>query len=247
VLDQTSVYVISVIFVATLIRATLGFGEALVAVPLLALRIPVTVAAPLAVVVSVLVAGVIIISDYRKVDIRSAAGLVAAAVLGIPFGLLLIAFVNDHLVKMVLGFIIVAFSAYSLLAKTTLHLERDHWAWLLACGFCSGILGGAYGLNGPPLAIYGALRRWSPQHFRATLQGYFFPASLIGLIGYLIMGIWGPAVTRYCLLSLPGVVAALIIGHALHQRLRGANFYRIIYFALIIVGGILLAQAFRSR
>src|SRR4051812_32487631 len=103
-------------FVATLIRATLGFGEALVAVPLLALRIPVTVAAPLAVLVSVLVAAVIIIQDYRKVDIKSAAGLVAAAIFGIPFGLLLIAFVNDHVVKMVLGFIIIAFSAYSLIA-----------------------------------------------------------------------------------------------------------------------------------
>ena len=39
-------------------------------------------------------------------------------------------------------------------------------------------------MNGPPLVIYGALRRWSPQHFRATLQGYFLPASLAGLGGY---------------------------------------------------------------
>jgi len=246
VLDQAALYVISVIFVATLIRATLGFGEALVAVPLLALRIPVTVAAPLAVLVSVLVAGVIIIQDYRKVEIRSAAGLVAAAILGIPFGLLLIAFVNDHVVKMVLGLIIITFSAYSLLAKATLHLERDHWIWLLACGFSSGVLGGAYGLNGPPLAIYGALRRWSPQHFRATLQGYFLPASLIGLIGYIVIGIWGPSVTRYSLLSLPGILAALFIGHALNHRLRGPHFYRFIYIALIIVGGILVSQGFRS-
>jgi hypothetical protein len=40
-------YGLAVIVAATLIRSTLGFGEALVAVPLLALRIPVEVAAPL--------------------------------------------------------------------------------------------------------------------------------------------------------------------------------------------------------
>ena len=33
-------YVIAVVFVATLIRSALGFGEALVAVPLLALEFP---------------------------------------------------------------------------------------------------------------------------------------------------------------------------------------------------------------
>ncbi len=58
-------------------------------------------------------------------------------------------------------------------------------------------------MNGPPLAFYGSLRRWSPQHFRATLQGYFLPVSLVGLIGYTAVGLWVPAVTRYFLLSLP--------------------------------------------
>ena len=36
-------------------------------------------------------------------------------------------------------------------------------------------VGGASGMNRPPLAIYGAMRRCSAQHFRATLLGYFCP------------------------------------------------------------------------
>jgi len=110
----------------------------------------------------------------------------------------------------------------------------------------SGVLGGAYGMNGPPLAIYGALRRWSPQHFRATLQGYFFPASLIGLLGYGLMGILGRAVTRYCLLSLPGILAAIFIGRGLNHRLRGDQFFRFVYAGLVVIGGVLLTQAFRT-
>lgn len=245
-LNQTACYVVSVMFLATLIRSTLGFGEALVAVPLLALRLPVVVAAPLAVVASVLVAGVIVVQDHRKVDVRSAAGLIVSAMFGIPLGLFVLVYVNDRVVKAALGSIIIAFSVYSLLARPAARPGRGGRAWMLACGFCSGVLGGAYGMNGPPLAIYGSLRRWSPQQFRATLQGYFFAASLAGLAGYLVMGIWQPRVTRYCLLSLPGILAAVVIGRALNRRLPPNHFFRFVYLGLLVIGGILLSQALRT-
>jgi uncharacterized membrane protein YfcA len=242
-LDPTTIYVVAVIFVATLIRSTLGFGEALVAVPLLALRTPIAVAAPLAVLVSVLVAGVIVLQDWRKVQVRSAAWLIASALLGIPLGLLLLARADDHVVRLILGLVIMGFSVYSLTMRTRLHLERDRMMWLLGSGFCSGVLGGAYGMNGPPLAIYGALRRWSPQHFRATLQGYFLPVSFVGLMGYAALGLWVPAVTRYFLLSLPGALVAILIGRAVNHRLRGDGFFRAVYVGLVVIGGVLIGQA----
>ena len=232
-----------VIFAATLIRSTFGFGEALIAVPLLALRIPVTVAAPLAVLVSVVVAGVIVVQDWRKIEIKIAAWLVISALFGIPLGLLLLAEGNDRVVKMILGLIIILFSIYSLAIKTKLRLKKDHPPLLLAAGFVSGILGGAYGMNGPPLVIYGALRRWSPQHFRATLQGYFLPASFIGLLGYAAIGLWRPAITRYFFYSLPGVLAAVLIGRMLNHRMRGDHFLRIAYAGLIVIGSVLIVQA----
>jgi hypothetical protein len=42
-------HVLLVVFFATIIRSTFGFGEALIAVPLLALTIPIEIAAPVAV------------------------------------------------------------------------------------------------------------------------------------------------------------------------------------------------------
>jgi uncharacterized protein len=245
--QQTMVYVLLVTFIATLVRSTLGFGEALVAVPLLALRIPVAVAAPLAVMLSVLVAGVIIVQDWRKIEMRSASWLIVSTIFGIPLGLLLLTRVNDRAVKVLLGLVILSFSIYSLTAKTKLHLQKDHLPWLFASGFCAGILGGAYGLNGPPLAVYGSLRRWSPQHFRATLQGYFLPASLLGLLGYLWIGLWGAAVTRYFLYSLPSVLVAIVIGRAINHRLRGDGFFRAVYVGLIVIAGVLLLQAFSKQ
>jgi uncharacterized membrane protein YfcA len=242
VLDPTTVYVLAVIFIATLIRSTFGFGEALVAVPLLALRIPIAIAAPLAVLVSMLVAGVIVAQDWRKIEMRSASWLIVSSLFGIPLGLLLLARVNDHVVRMILGLVLVVFSTYSLTVKTKLHLKKDHMVWLMGSGFCSGILCGAYGMNGPPLAIYGALRRWSPQHFRATLQGYFLPASLVGLIGYAAIGLWVPVVTHYFLQSVPAILVAILVGRALNHRLRGDGFFRFVCAGLIVIGGILMVQ-----
>jgi uncharacterized protein len=242
-LDAVTVYVIVVIFIATLIRSTLGFGEALVAVPLLAMRTPITVAAPLAVLISVVVAGVIVIQDWRRVELRSAGGLILSALPGIPLGILLLAKGNEHAVKSILGFFIIGFSIYSLAGKINLHLREDRWGWLLGCGFISGVLGGAYGMNGPPLAIYGAMRRWSPQHFRATLQGYFLPVSLVGLFGYAALGLWKAAITRYFLFSLPAVLVAVLLGRAINHRMQGHGFFRFVYAGLIVVGSVLIYQA----
>lgn len=243
--DATA-YVVAVIFVATLIRSTLGFGEALVAVPLLALRLPLAVATPLAVLVSVGMAAVIVVQDRRHIQLPSAIRLIAAALPGIPLGILILARGDEHVVKLILGVIIIGFALYSL-ASSRLHLREDHRGWLLGCGFASGVLGGAYGMNGPPLAIYGALRRWSPQHFRATLQGYFLVASLAALIGYAVLGVWTAAVTRYFLVSLPAVLIATLVGRAINRRIKDRGFFRVVCVGLLAVGGMLVAEAARGR
>jgi len=242
-LDPATVYVIAVIFLATLIRSTLGFGEALIAVPLLAFRLPVTIAAPLAVLVSVVVAGAIVVQDWRRIEFRAARGLVLSSLFGIPLGLWLLARVDDAVVKAVLGLVILSFSSYSLLQRRGRYLRDDHAGWMAGCGFLSGVLGGAYGMNGPPLAVYGAWRRWPPQHFRATLQGYFLPASALGLLGYASIGIWTRDVTAYFLVSLPAVAAAIVIGGAINQRMSGEGFLRVVHAGLVLTGAALLAQS----
>jgi uncharacterized protein len=242
-MDAITIYVVAVIFLATLIRSAFGFGEALVAVPLLALRLPVNIAAPLAVLVSITIAAAIVAQDWRHVHFRSAGWLVAATVFGIPIGLLLLTHGNPRGVKAVLAAIIVAFSLYALVVRRPRELHSDSKAWLFGCGFCAGVLGGAYGMNGPPLAIYGGMRRWSAQHFRATLQAYFLPASVIGMAGYWIAGLWVTAVTRYYLWSLPLMVPAILLGRVVNHRLRGETFLKIVHVGLLVTGAVLMAQA----
>jgi uncharacterized membrane protein YfcA len=242
--DPTTLHVIAVVFLATLIRSSFGFGEALVAVPLLALRIPIAQAAPLAVACSVLVAAIIIVQDHEHIHIRSAAGLLAASLVGIPLGLWLLKAADPRAVKIALAAVIISFSCYALFTKRLPELTGDHPLWLAVCGFIAGILGGVFGMNGPALVVYGSLRRWSAKHFRATLQAYFLPASLLGLIGYWLSGLWVSAVTHDFLIALPGIIVAVFLGRWINRRLRGQGYVRYLYAFLIAVGLTLLFQSF---
>ena len=242
--EPAAILVPAVVFLATLIRSSFGFGEALVAVPLLALLLPVKQAAPIAVMASITVALIVLLQDWRKVHARSAVRLVLSTLLGIPLGLTLLRAGAEPVVKAALAVVIVVFSAYSLLGGRKRELVDDRFAWLFGLG--AGVLGGAYGMNGPPLVVYGSLRGWSPQHFRATLQGYFLPASLAGLLGYRIAGLWTPTVTRFYLLSLPAILVATFLGRAINRRIAAHRFVLCVHAGLIAIGALLLSQALRG-
>ena len=90
-------------------------------------------------------------------------------------------------------------------------------------------------MNGPPLVVYGSLRRWSPQHFRATLQAYFLPASMMGMIGYWRAGLWTSTVTHEFLLSVPVMLPAVFLGRAISHRFSGTAFLRYVYCGLFLL------------
>jgi uncharacterized protein len=239
----TTVEILAVLFFATFIRSALGFGEALIAVPLLALVLPVQVAAPLAVLVSITVALIIVIEDWRNVHVRSAGWLVLSTLFGIPLGLLLLKTVSESIVKAILGAFIIAFALYSLTGRKP-ELHNDRLAPVF--GFTAGILGGAYGMNGPPLVVYGVLRRWQPAQFRATLQGYFLIASIVGMAGYGLTGLWTRTVNNYFLLALPLALIAIFLGRSIHRRLSRARFLISVNIALALIGVVLMRQALHA-
>src|SRR5512144_1996247 len=109
----TTIGVVAVLFLATLIRSSFGFGEALFSVPLLSLLMPIRVAVPLATLVSVTVALVVVLQDWKKVHARSAGLLLLTTFVGIPIGLLLLKVVAEPIVKTILGAVILLFATYS--------------------------------------------------------------------------------------------------------------------------------------
>ncbi|WP_431217664.1 TSUP family transporter [Puia sp. P3] len=142
---MVTLLLIVVSFVATLVRSTFGFGESLVAVPLFALFVPLRVAVPLSVLMSVFVALVVVIQDHRHIEIYSAKWLILYAFLGIPVGLVVLSYGNEYWVKIGLGILIVLYSGYSILLKGRLALRGIADWFCLCAGFCRGCWGGVWG------------------------------------------------------------------------------------------------------
>jgi uncharacterized membrane protein YfcA len=236
-----------IIFLATIFRSAFGFGESLIAVPLLAIIMPLQVAVPLSVMMSVTIAAFVVVQDHKKIHLKSAGGLIIYALMGIPIGLWLLVNVPEYPVKLLLGLVIMAFAIYLLTGSRLKELKQDNRWWLFSCGLLSGIFGGAYGLNGPPLVVYGAKRRWTAQHFRATLQAYFLIASLTGVIGYWFSGLLGHVLLHYYLWSLPVLVPAVLLGRLINSRMQGDKFFKYSYAVLLGLGTLLLVNTFFSH
>jgi len=192
---------------------------------------------------SILVALVVVIHDHSKIHFHSAKWLTLYAFLGIPLGLFILSYGNESIVKIILGLIIILYAVYSLFGNNTFTLEKDSKIWLFVCGFLSGVLGGAYGANGPPLVVYGNLRRWDAQYFRATLQAYFLPAGLLSMIGYVSEGLINQATIVHFLYAIPAIIFAIFLGRYLNKKIKGQSFYKYVYGGLIFVGMVMIVNS----
>ncbi len=227
-----------IVFAATLLRTTFGFGDPLIASPLLAFLMPSAESLPLVALTSVSASLVITLQDWEHVQFRSAIRLLVPALVAIPAGLWWLRSVDDHLVKALLAGMIFVYATFSLARPPQAVLQTDRSAGVF--GFLSGLMGGAYHTYGPPLAVYGSMRGWNPQQFRATLSGFFFTIGLVVLPIHAATGLWNSTVLgNYCW-CLPAIALSLPIGTWLNRRLRGDRFLRYLHIGLLLIAASLI-------
>lgn len=233
-LDVQTIGVLGIVFLAMLVRGTFGFGDALVAMPLLAVVIGVKTAAPFMGLCGIAIAIAMLIRCRRDVRVGCAWRLVGGAAVGAPLGMLFLKGVYEPVVTCILGGVIIMFSAFRISRPRTLTLNSERTA--CAFGLLGGLLGGAYNTSGPPVVVYGTLKGWTPAEFRATLQGYFFPAGIFVVASHAAGGLWSREVFRLFLFSLPVIAVALPAGELLHRFIPEGKFDRYVHILLIAIG-----------
>jgi uncharacterized membrane protein YfcA len=181
---------------------------------------------------------IILLSDPKSVDFNSTWRLILSTVIGVPFGLLLLNYAPERLVKVLLGLLLVLYGIGNLVTPRMHHLKNEKYAFIF--GFVAGILGGAYNTNGPPIAIYGTLRRWAPDYFRATMQCYFLFSGIATIAGHGLVGLWTPLIWSLFLWSLPSIFLGIYIGGKVNRWIPQPMFNRIIFSLLVIVGFLFL-------
>lgn len=236
---------IVVLFVSTLTRSTIGFGDALIAMPLLTLVIGVRDATPLVGLVAPTIAITIVWRHWRSVDFRTTWRLILASLVGIPFGLLILKVTPEWLISGLLGVLLLGYGIYSLIKPELIALGGRGWVYVF--GFVAGVLGSAYNANGPPVVVYGTLRGWPPERFRATLQGYFLPTGLLIMFGHAAGGLWNTRILYLYGLALPGIFAAIFLGERLSKRIPVERFRLLVFIVLIFLGSLMLIRATFSQ
>jgi uncharacterized membrane protein YfcA len=231
----------AVLFVAAFVRSALGFGDAVVAMPVLAMMLGLRTATPLVAFAGPTISILILAANWRKVEFRAAGRLIVATLVGIPFGVYGLSRLPEAPLKIALGAIILAYGLLGLAERLArMANEPKRFPWIV--GWVAGVLGGAYNTNGPPVVAYGMLRGWPPGSFRATLQGYFLPTGLAIVAGHGLAGLWTPTVFRDYLYALPGIVAGVVLGGFLNRRISHELFTKLVYVSLALMGAAMLLR-----
>jgi len=158
-----------------------------------------------------------------------------------PVGIWLIRVAPADVVTGGLGLLLIVFGLYALVRPVLPDIPNTGWVYFF--GALAGALGAAYNTNGPPVVVYGVLRRWPPARFRATLQGFFLPSGFAISLSHGVGGLWNPQVFLLFALSILPIVAAVLAGHWLNRRIPAQRFSRLLY---AIVAGLGLLLVIRS-
>jgi uncharacterized protein len=228
-----------VLFISTFTRSTIGFGDAVIAMPILAIILGVKTATPVVALVACVISISIVYKNRTSIDVRTVLPLIVSSLLGIPVGLLMLKGVSETFMKTLLGLVIAGYGAFGLL-KPALAPMGERRIVTFICGFIAGILGGAYNVNGLLIAMYGAMKRWPPQQFRATMHSYFLPTGFFIMVGHGISGLWNCYVFKLFGFALPAVLLAIHLGGRLNRSLRPGVFERYVHGFLLILGAILI-------
>lgn len=233
-MDMTIILVTAVLGLATFVQSSIGFGLALVSMPLLVSVIGLQQAAPLVALFAV-VAEVFILLRYREaMSFRAVWRLIVGSIVGIPVGVYLLGVVDTAVVTTALGVLLVLYAAYALLSPHLPTLERPAWGFLF--GLIAGVLGGAYNTGGPPAIIYGSCRRWTPGAFKGNLQAFFVVGSLVILVSHFAAGNVTSETWRFLAWSVPAAAVAMLLGFALDTRINPDLFRKLVLILLIVLG-----------
>ena len=241
--------VVTIVFFAAFVQTLSGFGFALIGMPLITIVMSLQTAAPLVALTGLTLCTINLVRYRQAVNIREVLRLAAASALGIPIGLWVLSNVDEgqlrwHAIQALLGLILIAYALYGLVRPVTPRL-RSRW-WVYPAGFAAGCLGGAYNTPGPPVVVYGSLRQWPKDEFRAVLQTFFsFNAALIVSSHAVAHRLTTEVLTFYSYAA-PALLLGILAGSRVDSRVNKDRFRTIVTVMILVLGLSLILGLGRS-
>jgi len=182
-----------------------------------------------------------IIRYRRAIDYREVLRLGIASALGVPIGMWVLTSLHEVVVMRAMGAILIAYAVYALFRpKASWVLSR---LWVYPAGFLSGCLTGAYNAPGPPVIVYGSLRQWPRDEFRAVLQAIFFVNGVLVVGAHLLAQRVTAEILRLYGFAVPALIAGILVGAQVDRYVDRDRFRTFVTVMILVVGLALLLGA----
>jgi uncharacterized protein len=241
-------YCAIVIVASYALRGSTGFGGA-VAMPLLALVVPLKILVPVWTLLGIASSVTIVARDYRSIATYDLLRTLPAGVVGIAVGLYVFTALDAGTLARGLGLLVIAYGLYAL--WTTRPAAAPPAAGALPSprllAPIAGILGGAVGTTFGTMAsifyaIYFDAIRLAKHHFRATMSAMILALSLVRGLGYFAVGEFGLEALKTFALFFPMMLIGIFVGDRFYGGIGDLAFRRLVAAVLILSGLALLAK-----
>jgi len=214
----------------------------LLAVPLLALLLPLTFVVPLILLTDFAASAILGRTTRKHIRWDEIRVLLPTSAVGVVLGTTLLVGLPEQPLLFTLGIFVLVFGVRNAL---NLHSERPvSRRWALPAGLVGGTVSGLFGTGGPPYVIYLSHRIRDKSVLRATFSGLFLIEGGLRVAVFLLAGLlWQPLLLWTVPAALPLLAIGLYAGHRVHLGLTQERMVRIIGLLLLVSGTSLLWKA----
>lgn len=227
-------FVVLVVLVAATAQTLVGFGFALIAVPLFVTVLDVKDTVVITTLLGLTNNAIVARTAWRHVPWRAVCWMFAGSLAGMPAGLAVLLFAPEDALRMGVGVSTIVMAAA---LASGLRFRSSSIASELGVGVVSGVLNTSTSMNGPPVVLYLQGLGHPPQAFRAGLAVFFFSVSVVTMGAFAATGVVSALALGLAAAALPAVGAGSIAGHALLRRVDPALFRRLV-FALLLAAAL---------
>ena len=173
-MPSTALYIILLAAGASFVQRTVGFGFGIFIMTALPFLMPsYGEAVTLSGLLSLTSAAVIMVRYLKFVTWRRLLPMIGAFVVFSTIAICLLDKIEGRSMRMILGIVLVVISLYfSFFKEKMQRLIRPSAGWLLGTGSVSGVMGGLFGMHGPPVVLYLVASEPDKDHYMGMIQTY---------------------------------------------------------------------------
>ncbi len=228
---ETAVLIVSVL-VASTTQVTVGFGFALLSVPLMALALPTREAVVVSTILGLVTSSFQAWHGRRDAERDVVVRMVASALVGLPLGWLLFTRVDDDVLRALLGVSVIL----AVLLLATNRVATGSRRLDVVCGALSGALASSLSTNGPPLVFALQARGLSMSAFRPTINTVFTVSGVVALTGFVVSDDVSGDALIHSLMAIPVLLLGSRIGFVLRGRVPETGARRLVLALLALAG-----------